>query len=92
MLRKVLFKAFIPHQFNIEKTPLGADCKITIPGTGVWQKDFLTEGIFHQFGMESCEDVATDSIAIVELPDGTIESVLLRNLKFVTPILPSEAY
>lgn len=47
------------------------------------------EGTFHQWGMES-EEVEggslNHSVAIVEMPDGTIETPIASRVRFVDPL------
>ena len=54
-------------------------------GQFFWKKVFLGEGVFHQFGLD-CKAVENGggsySIAIVEMPDGTVRSVPVENTQF----------
>lgn len=80
-LRKVMFKKWIAK----EETGEGA-FKRQKEGTNCWQKDFENAGLFHQWASayeESSEGFGNYTVAIVELPDGTIEQVLPSNLKFI---------
>mgnify|MGYP000916742930 FL=1 len=78
-MRKVKFKMWIPAEYT-EHT------RIKIDGTSKYQSDYLTTGVFHQWGC-AYEEFETGpvnySIAIVETPDGIIHSVLPNNLKFI---------
>lgn len=51
-----------------------------------FESEFNTEGVFHQWGV-SFEEYESGpgnyTIALVELPNGEIESVLPRNIKFI---------
>lgn len=79
-MRKVKFKAWIPKQFH------NGDKNISIVGTGCFQPDFSTDGVFHQWGIsyEEFESGPVNfTIAIVETKDGKIHDVLPANLKFV---------
>ncbi len=80
-MRKVKFKKWIP----IETMGEGA-LKIKKEGTNCWETDFSNEGLFHQWGnsYEEFESGAGNySVALVELPDGTIAEVLPSNIKFI---------
>ena len=84
-LRKVMFKKWIAREL-IEEVGF----KRLKEGTGCLESDFTHEGLFHQWGVshEEFEDgVGNFTVAIVELPNGTIEQLLPSNLKFVD--LPS---
>lgn len=84
-LRKVMFKKWIPRETIGE----GA-LKRQKEGTNCWESDFNHAGLFHQWAAsyEEFENGAGNfTVAIVELPDGTIEQVLPSNVKFVD--LPS---
>lgn len=70
-MRKVLFKKIVEYKFS---DPDGSQ-RIRFD----WQKDFENEGLFHTW----ISDKKDGAIAIVELPDGTVEEVLPQNLKFV---------
>lgn len=81
-LRKVMFKKWIPKETIGE----GA-LKRTKEGTNCWESDFNHAGLFHQWATsyEEFENGAGNyTVALVETPDGTIETVLPFNLKFVT--------
>lgn len=57
-------------------------------GTGVWEKDFKNKGVFHEWGVcyeETENSLGNYSVALVEMKDGTIESVLPSNIKFTNP-------
>lgn len=57
-----------------------------LPDTNCWSKDFDTPGIFHQWGNNYEEfegGPGNYTIAIVERGDGTVDEVLVSNLKFV---------
>lgn len=80
--RIVLFKKWI----NREEVGEGA-LRRTKEGTNCWEKDFANEGVFHQWASayEEFESGAGNfTVALVEMPDGTIEQVLPNNLKFIT--------
>lgn len=81
-MRKVIIKQWIPIKYESAENGLLKQ----VPGTSCMSKDFLQEGKFHQWGTEIEEDnngFVSRSIAIVELPDGTIESVLPNHVKFL---------
>ena len=84
-LRKVSFKKWIPAYY--EDTPLGKRIR---QGTGCWEKEFTGQGIFHQWA-SAYEEFETGAgnytVALVELPDGTINEVLPSNIKFLDPII-----
>lgn len=78
---KVLFKKWIARE------EIGENAfKRTKEGTNCWEKDFINEGLFHQWASayEEFESGAGNfTVALVETPDGTIEQVLPINIKFV---------
>lgn len=79
--RKVMFKKWIPIVY--EKAELGTNRKI---GTGCWEDGFPNAGLFHQWAAayeESSDGFGNYTVALVEMPDGTIEQVLPQNIKFV---------
>lgn len=81
--RNVLFKKWIPSVY--EKATSGWN---VVKGTGVWEEDFSHAGIFHTWANayeESSAGFGNFMVALIELPDGTIESVLPQNMKFVVP-------
>ena len=81
-----MFKKWIPQEYLQAE----AGIKQAVSGTGCWQKDFENAGLFHQWAAsyEEFESGAGNfTVAIVEMPDGTIQEVLPTNLKFVD--LPS---
>ena len=79
-LRKVVFNKFIPYEYEVKE---GLPYKTKVEGTGVFQKDFPNSGLFHCWGVVADGEGGTDSIAIVEMEDGTIEGPYLRDVKFV---------
>jgi len=74
MYKKVLFKKWIKHEYNeIDYFPKLKE------GTGCFEKDFVSEGLFHQWAaatIEGSEGFGNYTVALVELPDGTISEVL----------------
>jgi len=83
-MRKVLFKKWIPRVSNGLEYPHESWVK----GTNCWEPDFTHDGIFHQWANayeESSEGFGNYTVALIELPDGTIIKVLPSNLKFVEP-------
>lgn len=81
-MRKVLFKRWIPRELvKVE----GKHFETTKLGTSCWS-DFDHEGLFHQWGsayVDSNDTYGTYSIALIELPNGTMEEVLPTNIKFI---------
>ena len=83
-MRKIKFNNWIPR--IDEKCGLGTKIK---EGTNCWEKDFPNDGIFHQWANayeESSSSFGNYTVALVELPDGTISEVLPCNIKFVEPL------
>lgn len=80
-MRKVLFKKWIPKKIITE------DCLTKVdPETNKWEDDFNNMGTFHQWGTQSQDNGETmtmDTVAIVELSDGTIIQVYPFNIKFI---------
>jgi len=80
--RKVLFKKWIPQRYiQNDKGPMTRE-----PGTGCVEPEFSHPGIFHQWGValhESDTGFGTQTVAIVELPNGEVIEVDPHRLKFV---------
>ena len=79
-MRKVRFKRYIPSVYSNE-SPFSL-----VPGTKCWEKDFTHEGLFHQWAAayeEGTEGFGNYTVALVELPDGTVEPVLPCNIQFI---------
>lgn len=82
-MRKVLFKKWIDAKYPPSEKPL--TFKDKIEGTGCWS-DFIHEGTFHQWANsyeEGENNFGNFTVGLVELADGTIESILPSNIKFV---------
>jgi len=57
-----------------------------IAGTNCFESDYNTDGVFHQWGCgyeEFESGPGNYTVGIVELTDGTVESVLPQHLKFI---------
>lgn len=83
-MRLVLFKTWIPVEW--ENHPSGG-VKTKVEGTGKWTDEFQEGGIFQAWGMayeEFDAGPANYTVALVEMPDGTVTEVLPSNLKFTT--------
>ena len=80
-MKKVIFNNWIP----IERKKEG-NIQATVKGTGCFETGFKNEGLFHAWSLDY-EDlefgVGNYAIALVELPDGTIEKVQPEQLKFI---------
>lgn len=53
---------------------------------GGFEKEFINDGIFHQWAnnyTESEEGFGNYTVGLIELPDGTISEVLPTNIKFI---------
>lgn len=84
-MRKVIFKKWIPLEYL--KGP--GNIRVKVEGTGCFEKDYNSKGVFHQWGLameETSDHVASYSIALIEIEDGSVVEVLPSNLKFVTPV------
>ena len=80
-MRKVLIK-----KWNTEERLYEEGKYRTKPGTRCWEEGHTHEGLFHQWGSKYEEfenGPGNYTVAIVEFPDGTVEEVLIINLKFV---------
>jgi len=78
-MRKVLYKKWIP----LERHENGARKQ----DTGIWEKGFPHQGLFHQWGNsyeEFDSGAGNYTIALVETSEGTIEEVLPSNIKFIS--------
>ena len=83
-MRKVKFKKYIPATMIPATDGHG---KMNKKGTGC-ESDYIHDGVFHEWGTEyeEFEDGASQySVAIVELPDGTIETIHPEYIKFLEP-------
>jgi len=86
-MRKVLFKSWIPVQYQKEPDKRN----VVIPGTGCRSTEFNQEAIFETWAISY--DTQNDcngniiplqyTAALVILPDGTLEEVVPSNLKFI---------
>jgi hypothetical protein len=85
-MRNVLFKKWIPREYETKILKDTTTVKIPSPGTNCWESDFIHEGVFHQWANayeEADFGFGNYTVALVELQDGTIESVLPSNIKFL---------
>lgn len=74
----VLCKVWIPVRFTCTDKQ--------VPGTGRMSDEYLMPGKFHQWGLESVEtneSTTNYSVGIVEMPDGTVQTITPNNIKFV---------
>lgn len=81
-MRKVLYKKWIPREYIKSESAGGT---IPKPGTNCWGP-IENKGFFHCWGLSSVDggdSVATDSVAIIELEDGTVERVAPEAIQFV---------
>lgn len=54
-----------------------------VNGRRIWS-DFVYEGLFHAWGHEDNGYGSMYSVAIIELPDGRVETVLPERIKFIS--------
>lgn len=47
-------------------------------------KKQINEGIFLEFGVDSREGLGSYSIALVEMADGTVKGIKLKDIKFIS--------
>lgn len=81
-MRNVLIKRWIPIEY--ERTAHGHQTRKV--GTGQYSKEYEIPGKFHQWGSEVEEgenSVAANTVAIIELSDGTVTTVLPHNFQFI---------
>jgi len=76
-LRKVRFNRWIPQE--MEKSGKRFVIK---EGTNCYEKTFQGEGHFIDWALE-CDEVGSYTVALVQLPDGTVKKVFIENIKFV---------
>lgn len=87
-MRKIKFKKFIPHIYidnngvEYEKRPHYSITTKVKDGTGIYS-DFINEGLFHQWGIESDGESLMDTIGIIEISNGAIKTVSPSNIQFV---------
>ena len=83
-MREVLFKRWIPKEVDQSSGVFQHPKK----GTNCWESEFTHGGYFHQWANaceESSEGFGNYTVALIENPiDGTIESVLPSNVKFIS--------
>lgn len=79
--RKVLYKKWIPLAYS--------ESGERIKDTGKWETYFTKAGVFHCWA-SAFEDGEANfgnfTVALIETPDGTVDSVLPCNLKFVDTV------
>lgn len=80
-MRSIRFNKYVQTEWEQLE---GNTHKTRIVGTGAYQKDFPNEGLFHCWGVAANGEGGTDSIAIIEMRDGTIESPHLKDIKFTS--------
>lgn len=76
-MRKVLFKKWNKEVYSENMVMISAKHE---------DVDYIHEGVFHQWASayeESSEGFGNYTVAIVELPDGTITEVLPSRIKFI---------
>jgi len=76
-MKKVKFKKYIPKSYENGRL---------IQGTGRLEDDYTQEGLFHQWGVSYEEfesGPANFTIAIIELPDGSIVEIEPNRIKFL---------
>jgi hypothetical protein len=86
IMRKVLFKKWIPREMVVLTDRHNSPYHTNKPGTACWEPEFTHEGLFHQWGNayeEGDNGFGNHSIALIELPDGTMEEVLPTNIQFI---------
>lgn len=86
ILRKVKIKKFIPYRSKRNEDGLIQQ----MPCTNTFESTFNTYGFFHQWGskVEETENgTFSQTVAIVELSDGTIQQVIPDNMMFVDPYI-----
>lgn len=81
-MRKVKYKNWVPAVY----TDIGRKDRALIAHTGCWQPEYCNDGLFHQWAAAYTEfetGAGNYTVAIIELPDGTIQEVLPVNVKFI---------
>lgn len=82
-MRKVKFKTWIPIEHKLINGLPGTMARVE--GTGQWSNEYSESGLFHKWAStyEEFENGAGNyTVAIVELPDGSIKEVLPICIKF----------
>jgi len=77
-LRKVLIKKWILSEY-IENA---FNKKVSKEGTGCFEEDFNTKGLFHEWNSHG-DDGNREIVAIVELENGEIELTPSHKIKFL---------
>jgi len=78
-MKKIKFKKWIPKEYENSRI---------LAGTNRFEQEFTHNGIFHAWGVahEEYEHGAGNySVALVELPDGTVKEMLPSSIQFVEP-------
>lgn len=93
-MRKIRFKRYVPAiwtdangvEFAAGQRPGNAKLK---EGTGRWEPNHINEGIFHRWA-EDLEErdngMFQQTLALIELTNGTMEMVIPNKIKFDIPI------
>ena len=84
-MRKCLIRLWVPAQYYRDEN--GHQCGPVLPGTRCYT-DFDTPGLFHAWGLTIAEtetSVASYSIGLVEMEDGTMKEVNISDIKFIDP-------
>lgn len=84
MQNKLLYKKYIPVKFERNERN---EVTVKYQNTGKWEDDFIHPGEFLAWGIEYEElqnGAGQYTVAIVKNPDGTVETVLPSNIKFIT--------
>ncbi len=87
-MRKIKIKKYVPIQFEEGKPQMEL---YRIKGTGCMSKEFTKDANFLAFGVSyehinsgnGTSMIAQFTVAIIELPDGTIKEEYIYNIKFI---------
>lgn len=84
-MRKVLFKNWIPVEYNVIDKGEFCEKKERVPNTGCYSSEFIENGLFHQW-INSSEEGNIGSIiyvvAIIETKNGEILELPSNAIKF----------
>lgn len=96
-MRKIKFKKWINSEWkNVETGETmfyhqnpglkDSSTRWSFSKSGYFEDDFNSEGTFHAWGFEiqdNGDQMVSDSVAIVELPDGTVQLIAPTKIKFI---------
>lgn len=87
-LRRVSFNAWIPEEDELNHRGQ----VVTKKGTNCWEEGYPSQGWFHRWAVGqkvTSNGIIPTTVAIVELPDGTVRELPYYTIKFLNPPGPN---